>query len=95
MTSFTSRLLYDRQVVITVKKSLIKSVSLCVLFDADVYLKTMYNSLYHVPMPDEKNLFIIFYLVFVFISLLFPYFKENVEIIFKLPIQRLLALALA
>lgn len=61
MTSFTSRLLYDRQVVITVKKSLIKSVNLCVLFDADVYLKTMYNSLYDVPMPDEKNLFIIFY----------------------------------
>lgn len=82
MTSFTSRLLYDRQVVITVKKSLIKSVNLCVLFDADVYLKTMYNSLNDVPMPDEKNLFI-FYLVFVFISLLFPYFKENVEIIFK------------
>lgn len=54
-----------------------------VLFDADVYLKTMSNSLYDVRMIDYKNQFIIFYLVFVFISPLVQFFKENVEIIFK------------
>lgn len=69
--------------MIIVKKLLIKLVNLCVLFDVDVYFKIMYNLLYDVLMFDEKNLFMIFYLVFVFIFFLFLYFKENVEIIFK------------
>lgn len=62
------------------KLSLIKSVKLSVLFDENVYLKTMSNSLYDIPMTDDKKI-IIFYLVFVVISLLVPSFKENVEII--------------
>lgn len=61
------------------KLSLIKSVKLSVLFDENVYLKTMSYSLYDIPMTDDKK-FIIFYLVFVVISLLVPSFKENVEI---------------